>query len=301
MIANNEPSLKHKNSSAVQFFTCLAVRLAVVCSAVIGISNTAQARKSRSSSKAFQITKFADAKKYLRKHLELFDNKTIYCSCQVTEKTVDIESCGYKPQGDAKRAKRLEWEHVVPAEAFGQSFIEWRIGSANCSKHGKKFKGRKCAEKNSEFAKMESDLYNLYPEIGELNGLRSNFSMAEISGEATQFGTCEVKIEGRKFEPQESSKGIVARTYLNFDQRYPDRGVVSGKNRPLFEAWDKMHPVTALECRRWKALAAINGYQHLFVSRCDDMIENKTNPAHVGPDPYSDNYTDDIKERKPNE
>lgn len=98
---------------------------------------------------------FKFAKKFLAKHLELFDSSTIYCGCKIQANLVDLKSCGYKIQSDPKRAARLEWEHVVPAEAFGQSFKEWREGDPKCQKHGKPFKGRKCAEKNEEFKPAE--------------------------------------------------------------------------------------------------------------------------------------------------
>ena len=157
---------------------------------------------------------------------------------------------------------------MVPAEAFGQSFIEWREGAGHCLKKGRHFKGRKCAQTNAQFNKMESDLYNLFPEIGELNGLRSNYSMAALTESDRNFGSCAVKLHERKFEPADSAKGVVARTYLNFDHQYPDRGIVSNKNRALFEAWDQLHPVDELECRRWEKFETKNGYVHLFASRC---------------------------------
>ena len=233
---------------------------------ILLVTLSAIAKKSNTD----QIDNFNAAKKYLAKHLDLYSNQTIYCSCKVEGKKVDIKSCGYKVQHDAKRAGRLEWEHVVPAEAFGQSFAEWRVGTPACIKKGKQFKGRKCADKNSEFNKIESDLYNLFPEIGELNGLRSNYSMAEIQGNSDgKFGKCSVQLKDRKFEPQELSKGVVARAYLNLENRYPGRGIVSEKNRPLFEAWDKLHPVTDLECKRWKVFEPVNRYKHLFASRCE--------------------------------
>lgn len=228
-----------------------------------------------------EISKFSQAKKFLNQHLDLFEHKTVYCSCNVEavqrEKKIDLKSCGYRVQSDLKRAKRLEWEHVVPAEAFGKSFKEWREGSVACQKINisktqkravSSYHGRKCAETNPEFSKMEADLYNLFPEIGELNGLRSNYSMGELSRSEKNFAGCQVKLSDRKFEPQDQSKGIVARTYLNFDNRYPNRGVVSEKNRKLFEAWDKLWPVTPLECKRWKVLEPVVGYPHLFKSRC---------------------------------
>lgn len=173
---------------------------------------------------------------------------TIYCGCRYEENKIDLASCGYRVHKNAKRAARLEWEHVVPAEAFGQSFPEWREGSPACIRKGRPYHGRKCAEKNPEFNKMESDLYNLWPEDGELNGMRNDFSMAEISGPALSFGGCEAKIADRKFEPMDQAKGIVARVYMYFDQAYPGRGIISGKNRKLFAAWDAQHPVTKREC-----------------------------------------------------
>ena len=237
----------------------------------------ADARKRRSAREGVErvsisgpISNFNDAKKYLRTRVrELYDGRTIYCGCKADARNVDLESCGYRVQKNRKRASRVEWEHVVPAEAFGQSFVEWREGAAACGvKHGKAVKGRKCAEKNPEFQRMEGDVYNLFPEIGELNGLRSNYSMAEIGGKADRFGGCAVRLEGRKFEPADSAKGVVARTYLNFENRYPGHGIVSDKNRKLFEAWDQAHPVTDVECRRWRELEGLAGYAHLFVGRC---------------------------------
>ena len=209
----------------------------------------------------------------MSKNLSLFDNKTIYCGCKTLGKKIDLNSCGYKIQKNKKRAEKLEWEHVVPAHAFGQSFSEWRVGSPLCgTKKGKKnakaIKGRKCAEKNPVFAQMEGDVYNLYPSIGELNGLRSNYSMASLTRSRYDFGACKAKIDERKFEPMDFSKGVVARTYMNFEARYPGHGVISNKNQQLFEAWDKMYPVSELECKRWKVLEPIAGYKHLLITRC---------------------------------
>ena len=35
---------------------------------------------------------------------------------------------------------------------------------------------------------MEADMYNLFPAIGEVNGLRSNYPMTIIKGEEREFG-----------------------------------------------------------------------------------------------------------------
>ncbi len=218
------------------------------------------------------ILNFAGAKK-LAARIHRQHPQTIYCGCNYSGKVIDLNSCGYKTQKDAKRAKRLEWEHVVPAEAFGQSFAEWREGTPKCTKkNGKKYKGRKCAETNSEFSRMEGDLYNLWPEIGELNGLRNNYSMAELGQEkesASRFGACKVKIEERKFEPMPMAKGRVARVYLYMDHAYPGRSIVSEKNRKLFAAWDKLHPVDKWECKRADEIEKIQANENpILKARC---------------------------------
>ena len=110
----------------------------------------------------------------------------------------------------------MEWEHIVPAHAFGQRFPEWRNGHPKCkTRKGKSFKGRNCARKMApQFRYMESDLHNLVPAVGEIIGLRSNYNFAMIPGEKRAFGKCDMEIEGRKAEPprirEETSPGLIS-------------------------------------------------------------------------------------------
>lgn len=218
------------------------------------------------------IPNFREAKKIAEK-IHALRGTTLYCRCRYTGKIVDWTSCGYKVARDKKRAKRIEWEHVVPAEAFGQSFVEWREGSPKCVRKGKRFRGRKCAEKNSEFSRMEADLYNLFPEVGEVNGLRSNFSMAEVSAlgkfAGITFGKCSARIFQSKFEPMDFSKGTVARAYLYMDYAYRGHGIISDKNRKLFEAWDKLHPVEPWECDLYREIKKAQKNENpILANRC---------------------------------
>jgi len=57
-------------------------------------------------------------------------------------------------------------------------------------------------------------MHNLAPAIGAVNALRSNYEFTMLPGVRPTFGTCEMKIEGRKVEPPETARGIIARTYL---------------------------------------------------------------------------------------
>lgn len=224
------------------------------------------------SSSNQQIKNFSKAKHEL--HLVHQENPvTLYCGCKYSGKIVDLKSCGYKIHKNAKRAAQLEWEHVVPAHAFGQSFKEWREGDPKCiDKKKKKFKSRKCAQTNEVYARMEADMYNLFPEIGELNGLRSNYSMAAIGHQnltktGITFGECKAIIQDRKFEPMDLAKGVVARTYMYMDQAYPGRGIISNKNQKLFEAWDKMYPVKEWECERARKIKAVQGNENPILGK----------------------------------
>lgn len=241
---------------------------------LLAAPGAAQARIDGSvSSKGNQNVKNFSAAKKILPNLSKDWGKTLYCRCEFSGKRVDWSSCGYEPQNDRKRAARIEWEHVVPAEAFGHSFPEWREGSDACKTKKKKYKGRRCAEKNPAFNLMEADLYNLFPEVGEVNAARSNFSMAEVGGlgsfAGTTFGSCKARVYQGKFEPMPFAKGTVARTYMYMEYAYPGHGIISEKNRKLFEAWDRQYPVESWECERYRKILAVQKNENpILRDRC---------------------------------
>jgi len=214
------------------------------------------------------IRNFRDAKRVLPK---IFKDRplTLYCNCKYMGKLVDLKSCDFQSLQPSIRTRRIEWEHVVPAEAFGQSFKEWRLGAPHCRTKRNSYKGRRCAKKNPEFNFMEADLYNLFPEVGELNAARSNYSMAEIAGFGKflglTYGGCKSKVFNKKFEPMDHAKGVVARTYFYMEWAYPGHGIVSDKNEKLFKAWDKLHPVEPWECQRYLQIKQIQKNDNPFL------------------------------------
>ena len=160
----------------------------------------------------------------------------------------------------------MEWEHVVPAENFGRAFAEWREGDEACVRNnGKPFKGRACAEKvNQEFRYMQADLYNLYPAIGAVNAVRSNYRYTMLPDAASSFGSCPMKVSGRAVEPPEYTRGAIARTMLYMQDAYP-KYKLSNAQMKLMTAWDKMYPVDAWECLRAKRIERIQGNENPFV------------------------------------
>ena len=210
----------------------------------------------------------------------------LYCGCTFAVEPgkgmrVDLAACGYVPARDAARAERIEWEHAVPAAAFGHTFAEWREGHPRCvDSKGKRFKGRKCARlASAEFARIEADLHNLFPVVGEVNGLRGDLPMgvldppdrahahANAGGTSAtfHFGQCRSAIEGGVFMPRREVRGDLARAYLYMNQSYPERGLVDDAHRAVFDAWDKEDPPDAWERDRNKRIAARQGNANAFI------------------------------------
>lgn len=211
---------------------------------------------------------FNKAKKFLLNKVYFDHLTTFYCACPFTMQKQLVPSERYTPKRSNSRSKRIEWEHIVPAHAFGQSFAEWRDGDPDCvNKKGEPFKGRNCARKTAiPFRYMEADMYNLVPAVGEINGLRSNYSFSIIPGEKRDFGPCDMEIENRKAEPAPHIRGDIARIYMYMDWAYPGRGIISKKNKKLFKAWDNADPVDEWEREKSRRIEAIQGNINPFVS-----------------------------------
>lgn len=228
----------------------------------------------------FSVTAFADgnttfqsfnkSKKALEREVYVDHRETIYCGAVYAPNKDVIAPNGFTSTKHVKRSKRIEWEHVVPAENFGRAFVEWREGHPECvSSKGKPFKGRRCAGKVvEEYRYMQADMHNLFPAIGSVNGLRSNYSFTMLPSEKSDFGSCAMKIDNRKVEPPASARGRIARTYMYMDLTYKKFNM-SRKTRQLMTAWDKQYPVSEWECMREERIAIIQGNRNVIVSaRC---------------------------------
>jgi deoxyribonuclease-1 len=131
-----------------------------------------------------------------------------YCGCKIDwqgkKGVIDLESCGYKVRKNENRASRVEWEHVVPAWQFGHQRQCWQDG------------GRKNCAKDPVYRKMESDMHNLQPAVGEVNGDRANFMYSQWNGGEGQYGQCAMKVDfkDKVAEPPARARGSIARTYF---------------------------------------------------------------------------------------
>lgn len=213
-------------------------------------------------------TNFREAKT-AAKEIHRDHRLTFYCGCHYDKHgQVDLGSCGYKIQRDKRRAQRLEWEHIMPASVWGQPLACWRQPLC-CPKEGKCYKGRQCCQTiDPQFSKMEADLHNLVPEIGELNALRSNYRFGELPNiKAGQFGLCEFKIDNktRRVEPHSEVKGTVARAYLYMAAQY---GIhLSDAQHQLCVVWNRQYPPDEWEIQWDNRVADIQGNHNIFISQ----------------------------------
>lgn len=224
------------------------------------------------------IESFSKAKKLMKKVYKS-NQTTFYGNCNYNYKDksnmIVRESCGYKPRNEYtkkgkknQRARRIEWEHVIPAENFGRQFACWREGNEACvKKSGKEYKGRRCCTKvNKQYRLMQADMHNLVPAIGELNADRSNFRYGFIDGEKRFYGEAidfEVDFKRRVAEPADSIKGNIARTYFYFEKQYGMK--ISKKDKKLFIAWDRLDPVDNWERKRNNLISKYQGNKNPFV------------------------------------
>ncbi len=208
---------------------------------------------------------FNKAKNFLEREVYHDHRETIYCGAKYDAKKQIILPEGFSTPAHEKRARRVEWEHAVPAENFGRAFVEWREGDPQCVSKGKPFNGRKCAEKvNREYRRMQADMYNLFPAIGAVNAIRSNKQYSELPGSESVFGSCPAKVDGNRFEPPDRAKGQVARAALYMSDSYP-KYRLSRQQEQLFNAWNRMFPVDAWECTRAKRIENLQGNENRFV------------------------------------
>ena len=220
---------------------------------------------------------FSKSKKELRKIYQGHQS-TIYCDCKYNYKDkknmIDRKSCGYKPRNERtkkgkvnQRAKRIEWEHLIPAENFGRQFSCWRDGDSQCvTSKGKKYKGRRCCTKvNKQYRLMQADMHNLFPAVGELNADRSNFRFDFTIAKPKRYGECTFSVDFKKRRAfvREEIRGAIARDYLYFNSKYKMK--LSKQETKRFKAWNKQYPPDDWEIERNKRIAKKQGNLNTFI------------------------------------
>lgn len=206
-------------------------------------------------SKADNIS-FRKAKEIAHKQIYTGElQQDYYCGClYYRNKEVNLNSCGYKIRKNATRAKRIEWEHVVPASWYGKTEECWYQG------------GRKnCQKKSEAFEKFEGDLHNLRPVVGEVNSDRSDLTYGIVGQYYKTYGNCQFKIDFKNnvVEPPDSIKGDLARISLYIIQKY--NLLVPEQTKKLWLEWNNIDPVSDLEILINKKIHQIQGDSNIYI------------------------------------
>lgn len=229
-----------------------------------------------------RIRSFDEAKRVLT-HIYERHRVDLYCGCAFLPEPghglrIDLAGCGYVVAREPTRAARVEWEHAVAAAVFGRTFTEWTVGGERCvNRRGKPYKGRTCARTSPEFARMEADLHNLFPVVGEVNALRGDLPLGILdppertprhhkpTADVFTFGACRSTVERGVFLPRREVRGDLARASLYMDRAYPSRRILDEAHRALFERWSAEDPPDAWERERNRLIAERQGNANPFI------------------------------------
>jgi deoxyribonuclease-1 len=216
------------------------------------------------------VSSFSKAKRIARDVIYEDHRTTLYCSCMYmpnsrgTGGKIGNLECGYEPRKNVTRGKRLEWEHIMPAAIFGRPRSCWTEGHKLCVRDGKAFHGRACCKKvDDEFKRIEADLHNLAPAVGELNGDRSAKPYGLIAEEIREYGACDFEVDKRLAEPEEDIRGDVARVWFYMSETY---GIsLDPAVREMLSGWSDADPPDTWERERDDRIATEQGNHNPFV------------------------------------
>ncbi len=257
------------------------------------------------STSVFSAPRDFDEAKRLAERVYSDHAEEFYCGCRITWRNggkdlVDFNSCGYRVRKDPTRAQRIEWEHVVPASWFGQPMACWRNGGReNCSRH------------DEAFQKIEADLHNLTPSVGEVNGDRSNMPFGLVAPDTGRYGQCATRVDrvADRVEPRDQVKGDAARIAFYMMTRY--QVALDDRQISLLRKWAMQDPVDAWELERDRRIGQHMGWRNPYVAQAgkialplpkkpveESVATNAPGPANGKP-PSSLNQPSSVNQTSP--
>ncbi len=198
-------------------------------------------------------------------YLKANKTQTLFCACDFDEgKQLDPAKCGYTPKrAKGKRARTMDWQPAMTPFQYGKVLKCW--SERICKRHtGRPFAGPKCCEKvEPVFMRMQADMHNLFPVIGELARDRANKEFSEIKGEKRKYGQCDFEVRRQSAEPAENIRGDIARAYFYMSQQY--KVPLRKKQEDLFIHWHVTDPPDRWEMDRNSAIEEIQGNRNPFI------------------------------------
>lgn len=119
------------------------------------------------------------------------------------------------------------------------------------------------ARPGDRFARMESDLHNLYPELQELIAYRNGREFGIVDGEEWRFDDCDLEWRNGVLEPRTLARGNIARAILYMRATY---GLsLSDELLQLMQAWNREDPPSKQEQERNAAIEKLQGRRNQFI------------------------------------
>ncbi len=160
--------------------------------------------------------------------------------------------CGLKfsSPGVTDSGKALSIEHIYPVSRM-LKFLKC-TSRMHCYDSG-----------NKKFAKMESDLHNLYPVIHDLNNALHGSDFGEIEGEDWRLDDCDFERKQGITEPRLLARGNIARSIFYMHHVY---GVpIDESMLPILKNWNRLDPPSVQELERNEKIEILQGHRNPFI------------------------------------
>jgi deoxyribonuclease-1 len=160
--------------------------------------------------------------------------------------------CGYRFDGERKIDGRdaVAVEHIFPASDMMQQL------GCDSRMH--------CRESGNElYARMESDMHNLYPEWNAMITYRNGSRFGVITGEEWRFRDCDIEWQGGVLEPRPEARGNIARAMLYMHEQYGLK--LEPETVQLMVSWNNEDPPSSQEIERNDRIEALQGRRNPYI------------------------------------
>ena len=204
------------------------------------------------------------AKKQLKKiYLQGNHPKTLHCGCffdkiqQVYPKICDH---GPKATEDKSLRKILKWVHVVPVAIFAKPLKCWDEALCRHDSKDGATGSRCCNVMSHKFKTREADMHNLFPAIGNEDGVRTKSS--DAFGGMGEYRFCKDKSTSQS-SPRTGARGDIARAYFYMSRQYGL--IIDEALEDRLRTWHLEDPPDAWEEERNSLIELEQGNRNPFI------------------------------------
>lgn len=158
----------------------------------------------------------------------------------------------------------ITWMPIVPLATLASSLPCYR--QKQCfNKKGKTFGGLRCCQKiDPYFIQMSNDLRNYVPEDPFLTKLRKNYRFEATTPSTSATSGCHFYVDSQRksVSPSPSARGLVARTYLYYHERY--QLPLTEDEKKMFMQWHQTYPLSEWEAIREERIVTLQNNRNPY-------------------------------------